>query len=301
MQHATEVTGRNAPGFYSGPPLTCGARLVDLARPAVMGVLNITPDSFSDGGKLYRDGGADIDAVLRRAAAMVAEGAAIVDVGGESTRPGASPVGTDEELGRVVPVIAALARELDVVISVDTSTPAVMREAVGAGACMINDVRALTRDGALAAAAASDAAVCLMHMLGEPATMQCDPVYGDVVAEVAAYLLERRSACLQAGIGADRIVVDPGFGFGKTLAHNLELLRCLPRLAVDGTPLLAGLSRKSTVAKLTGRPMDERLAGSVALAVLALERGAAILRVHDVGATIDAVNTVVAVLEEGGA
>jgi dihydropteroate synthase len=255
-----------------------------------MGVLNVTPDSFSDGGRFIR-----LDDAVARGVRMVEEGAAVIDVGGESTRPGAEPVGLDEELRRVIPVIARLRSQTQAVLSVDTSKPEVMHAAAAAGAGMINDVRALREPGALEAAASSGCAVCLMHMLGEPRTMQDSPSYQDVVAEVRQFFGERVQACLGAGLPAERIVLDPGFGFGKTLAHNLELLRHLGELSVDGLPILAGLSRKSMVGTLTGRPADERVHGSVALAVIAVLNGARILRVHDVAATVDALKVVAAV------
>jgi len=276
--------------------LCCGHRTLDLTRTRVMGILNVTPDSFSDGGDF-----ATREAALRHARRMVAEGADLIDVGGESTRPGAPPVSVAEELARVIPVIEALADELAVPVSVDTSKPEVMRAAVAAGAGLINDVSALRRPGALAAAAALRVPICLMHMQGEPGTMQQDPTYGDVVAEVAAFLAGRLAACEAAGIPRERLLVDPGFGFGKTLAHNLALLRGLPRLALLGVPVLAGLSRKSMIgALLGGVPVGERLHGSVAAAVLAVERGAAIVRVHDVGPTVQALRIVAAVGGDAG-
>jgi len=276
--------------------LCCGRRTLDLTRTRVMGILNVTPDSFSDGGDF-----ATREAALRHARRMVAEGADLIDVGGESTRPGAPPVSVAEELARVIPVIEALADELAVPVSVDTSKPEVMRAAVAAGAGLINDVSALRRPGALAAAAALRVPICLMHMQGEPGTMQQDPTYGDVVAEVAAFLAGRLAACEAAGIPRERLLVDPGFGFGKTLAHNLALLRGLPRLALLGVPVLAGLSRKSMIgALLGGVPVGERLHGSVAAAVLAVERGAAIVRVHDVGPTVQALRIVAAVRGDAG-
>ena len=270
--------------------LRCGSRMLDLERPQVMGILNITPDSFSDGGRLYSDGRPLVDAALGRARQMLADGAAIIDVGGESTRPGALPPGDDEELGRVMPVVEALAAQLDCIISVDTGNPALMRAAADAGAHIINDVRALRRPGAVEAAAASDMAVCLVHLQGEPQRMQEHPQYGDVVAEVRDFLQERRRICNAAGIADERIVLDPGFGFGKTLEHNLSLLAGLETLAQCGRPLLAGLSRKSMVAAICGRPdVGERMPGSLALGMVALMRGARILRVHDVGPTVDMV------------
>ncbi|MBW4050573.1 MAG: dihydropteroate synthase [Proteobacteria bacterium] len=255
-----------------------------------MGVLNVTPDSFSDGGRFVR-----LDDAVECGVRMVEEGAAIIDVGGESTRPGAQPVGLDEELRRVIPVITRLRLRTQAILSVDTSKPEVMHAAAAAGAAMINDVRALREPGALEAAVNSGCAVCLMHMLGEPRTMQDSPSYRDVVAEVRQFLEQRVEACFAAGIPAERIVLDPGFGFGKTLQHNLELLRHLRELSVSGRPVLAGLSRKSMVGTLTGRPAEERVHGSVALAVVAALHGARILRVHDVGATADALKIVAAV------
>lgn len=254
-----------------------------------MGVINTTPDSFSDGGSLYREESLDLELVLRRARAMVAGGASILDVGGESTRPGAQTVSQQQELDRVIPCVTAIREEMDVTLSVDTSNADVMREAAAAGAGIINDVRALTRAGALQAAAELQLPVVLMHMRGEPGNMQDAPVYEDVVVEVAAYLEDRAEACEAAGIAAGNIIIDPGFGFGKTVRHNFELLRGLPQLASLGYPLLVGLSRKSMIGKLLGRDVDERLAASLSLAVLAAERGAAIIRTHDVRETSDAV------------
>jgi len=255
-----------------------------------MGVLNVTPDSFSDGGKFVR-----LDAAVERGVQMAEEGAAIIDVGGESTRPGAQPVGLDEELRRVVPVIARLRSRTQAILSVDTSKPEVMHAAAAAGAAIINDVRALREPGALQAAVMSGCGVCLMHMLGDPRTMQEAPSYQDVVTEVRHFLEQRVDACRSAGLPAERIVLDPGFGFGKAPAHNLELLRRLREISVNGLPILAGLSRKSLVGTLTGRPPDERIHGSVATAVIAALNGARILRVHDVAATVDALNVVAAV------
>jgi dihydropteroate synthase len=270
--------------------LHCRGRVLGLEQPVVMGVLNVTPDSFSDGGRFVR-----LDAAVERGLRMAEEGAAIIDVGGESTRPGAQPVDLHEELRRVIPVIARLHDRTSAILSVDTSKPEVMDAAATAGAAMINDVRALREPGALEAAETSGCAVCLMHMLGEPRTMQDAPAYGDVVAEVRHFLEERVGACFRAGIPAERIVLDPGFGFGKTLAHNLELLRHLGEVSVRGLPVLAGLSRKSMVGAITGRSADERAQGSVALAVVAALNGARILRVHDVAATVDALKVVAAV------
>jgi dihydropteroate synthase len=261
--------------------LKAGPHEIDLATPCVMGILNVTPDSFYDGGRVDRD------AALAHARKMIADGARIIDVGGESTRPGADPVDEQEELRRVVPIIDVLVRE-GACVSVDTMKPAVMRAALDAGAAMVNDVRALQAPGAIEVAAASDAAVCLMHMQGEPATMQRAPAYADVVAEVRAFLARRAQACIDAGIAADRIAVDPGFGFGKTVAHNLALLRDLGEIAGLRYPVLVGVSRKGMLGAITGRDVGDRLAGSVAAALAAALRGARILRVHDVAATVDA-------------
>ncbi len=267
--------------------LQCGRFALELDAPGVMGVLNVTPDSFSDGGR-YRDVAAAVAAAER----MAADGAAIVDVGGESTRPGSEPVGEDEELRRVLPVIERLAATLDIPVSVDTRKPGVMGRAIAAGASLVNDVAALQAPGALEAVAGSDAAVCLMHMQGEPGTMQAAPRYGDVLAEVRAFLARRVAACESAGIARARIVVDPGFGVGKTLEHNLALLAGLAQLAADGQPVLAGLSRKRMIGTLTGRDGPERLAGSLAAAVVAALNGARIIRAHDVRETVDALRVV---------
>jgi dihydropteroate synthase len=264
--------------------LACRDTVLDLTEPCVMGVLNVTPDSFSDGGHY-----ADLAAAVARGVAMAEEGAAIIDVGGESTRPGAAAVSVEEELARVVPVIERLATLVTVPISVDSSKPAVMSAAIAAGASMVNDVRALREPGALDAVAGTGAAVCLMHMRGEPRTMQEAPAYHDVVAEVRRFLAERVEACSASGIGRDSICVDPGIGFGKLPEHNLALLVGLDRLGDPAIPVLVGVSRKSLVGIITGRPAAERLAGSVAFAALAVLRGAAIVRAHDVAATVDAV------------
>ncbi len=264
-----------------------------------MGVINTTPDSFADGGTLYQSARLDLDLAMSRAQAMVDAGAAILDIGGESTRPGAAAVSIEEEMDRVLPLVERIAAELDVVVSVDTSTPELMTAAAGAGAGLLNDVRALGREGALAAAAATGLPVCLMHMRGEPATMQQAPSYADVVAEVMDFLQQKIEACGAAGIARQRLVLDPGFGFGKTVQHNLQLLQGLPRLAELGLPVLVGLSRKSLIQKLIGRPVEERLPASLALAVLAVERGAAIVRTHDVAATADAVAMWTALDAEG--
>ncbi len=268
----------------AGRFLRCGSHALDLRQPQVMGILNITPDSFSDGGVFF-----DREAAVAHAWLMVEEGAAIIDVGGESTRPGAPPVAEEEELRRVIPVIEALAEALPVPVSIDTSKPRVMREAVAAGAGMINDVRALRVAGALEAAAAAGVPVCLMHMQGEPRTMQQAPRYRDVVADVLAFLEERVAACRAAGIPEERLLIDPGFGFGKELAHNLELMRHLDRFLEMGRPVLVGVSRKSMIGGILDVPVGDRLYGSIALATLAVWQGAAIVRCHDVRPTVDAV------------
>jgi dihydropteroate synthase len=254
-----------------------------------MGVVNTTPDSFSDGGSLYAGKHLDLARVLDRAREMEREGASILDIGGESTRPGAAVVGLQQEVDRVVPCVEAIRAQSDILISVDTSSPQVMRAAAAAGATMINDVRALTRDGALQVAAELQLPVCLMHMQGQPEDMQAQPRYRNVVQEVADFLAQRIELCLQAGISSQLIFLDPGFGFGKSVSHNLQLLQGLPQLAGLGYPLLVGLSRKSMIGKLLGRKVDERLPASLALAVLAVERGASVIRTHDVAATVDAV------------
>lgn len=294
---ASAVTMSEAPGPSLLPPaqlpsrvLRCGSRTLDLSTPQVMGVLNVTPDSFSDGGRYVT-----VQAALEQGLRLAAEGAAIIDVGGESTRPGSHPVTLEEELRRVLPVVEGLARATPAVISVDTTKPEVMRRAAAAGAGLLNDIRALKEPGALEAAVACGCAVCLMHMQGEPRTMQQAPAYRDVVAEVGEFLGERAGACRAAGLAADRLLLDPGFGFGKTLTHNLELLAHLPELAALGYPLLAGLSRKSMLGPLTGRAAGERLHGSVALATIAVLGGARIIRAHDVAATVDAVKVAAAV------
>ena len=270
----------------------CRGRILDLAEPVVMGVLNVTPDSFSDAGRF-----GDTPAALAHARRMIGEGATIIDVGGESTRPGASPAGVAQELERVIPVIESLRRESAVFISVDTGKPEVMRAAVAAGADIVNDVRALQEPGALEAAAASGAGICLMHMRGEPRSMQDAPHYEDVVADVSAFLAARVRACRDAGVDAARLAIDPGFGFGKRVADNLALLKQLASLNALGVPLVVGLSRKSMLARLTGRGVDERLAGSVALAAVAVLHGARIVRAHDVAATVDAVRVAAAVIK----
>ncbi|MEH6473507.1 MAG: dihydropteroate synthase [Halopseudomonas sp.] len=276
-----------------------GQRSLALDTPQVMGILNVTPDSFSDGGQLLQQERLDLSGVLRRAEAMVQAGATLLDIGGESTRPGAVLVSEQQELDRVVPTVELLVRELDVVVSVDTSTPVVMVESAKAGCGLINDVRALGREGALTAAAATGLPVCLMHMQGQPETMQKQPEYQDVVADVSAYLAQRMRLCQQAGIGPEQLLIDPGFGFGKTLSHNLQLLQQLQRLRQLDAPLLVGISRKSMIGTLLDKSVDQRLYGSLAAAALALTQGAWILRVHDVAATQDVVKVCQAVLSAG--
>ena len=273
--------------------IDCGGRALDLSRTAIVGVLNITPDSFSDGGVFF-----DTQRAIVRARQMVEEGADAIDVGGESTRPGAATISVADEIARVVPVIEILARELPVPISIDTSKPEVMHAAVAAGAGLINDVRALQAPGALEAAASLDRPVVLMHMQGTPADMQRDPHYQDVVAEVRNFLAERAGAATAAGLRPDRLIVDPGFGFGKTAQHNVQLLRRLGEIAALGAPVLVGLSRKSMIGKLLGLPVERRLHASVALALIAVQNGAKILRVHDVAATVEAVRMVEAILQQ---
>ena len=276
--------------------LSCGALTLSLDRVAVMGVLNLTPDSFSDGGELLASaGGIDTDALLTRAASMVEAGATILDLGAESTRPGATPVPVAAERDRIAAALELLAPRFDVVLSVDSSSPEVFTAAAAAGAGLLNDVRALRRPGALEAAAATGLPVCLMHMQGEPGSMQDAPVYETVVDEVIAFLAERMAAAERAHIGRERLLVDPGFGFGKTVAHNCELLRELDRIRALGAPVLVGLSRKSMIGALTGQPVDQRVAGSIAAAALAVRAGADIVRTHDVAETVDAVRVAEAV------
>jgi dihydropteroate synthase len=270
--------------------LDCAGKQLDLTRPQVMGILNITPDSFSDGGDFF-----SLDIALEQARKMVREGAAIIDVGGESTRPGAEPVVLEQELDRVIPVIEAITRELPLPVSIDTSKPEVMRAAVNAGAGLINDVMALRVPGALAAVRELEVPVCLMHMQGDPRTMQHTPAYGDVVEDIKAFLLERIEACVAAGISRDKLLLDPGFGFGKTLEHNLVLLKRLHEFGELGAPLLVGISRKSMIGILLDAPVEDRLYGSLAAAVLAVEQGASIVRTHDVKATVDGLKVAAAV------
>ena len=262
--------------------LHCGNFQFDLSRPLVMGIVNVTPDSFSDGGQHFQH-----DAALAHAQHLIAEGADIIDIGGESTRPGARPVSVQEELDRVLPIIEGL-RGAPAPISVDTCKPQVMQAAIAAGAQMVNDINALQDAAAMNAVAAGNVAVCLMHKQGNPQTMQTQPQYQNVVAEISEFLRERIAAAEAAGIGRERIVIDPGFGFGKTLAHNLDLLRHLDKLCELGVPVLAGLSRKSMLGALTGREAGDRVMASVAAALIAVQRGASIVRVHDVRETVDA-------------
>lgn len=273
--------------------LQCGKHRLDLSRPHVMGILNFTPDSFSDGGQYN-----SLDAVLQRAEDMLLAGAGILDVGGESTRPGAQQVSVQQELERVAPVVEALVQRFDCIVSLDTSTPQVMTECAALGAGLINDVRSLQRDGALQAASQSGLPVCLMHMRGEPQTMQDAPHYADVAAEVVQFLQGRIDACVAAGIDRELLLVDPGFGFAKNLQHNLELFRRLGELHALELPLLVGVSRKTMIGKVLDKPVGERLYGSLALALMALERGTHIIRVHDVAATMDAVKIFRAVTEQ---
>jgi dihydropteroate synthase len=270
----------------------CRHRTIDLARPVVMGVLNVTPDSFSDGGRYSA-----VEAAVARAAQMVAEGAAIIDVGGESTRPGSLGVDVATELRRVLPVIERIAASLDVAISIDTSKVEVMAAAVEAGACIVNDVAALRAPGAREWAAQAHTGVCLMHMQGEPRTMQTDPRYHDVVSEVNAFLLNERAQCIAAGIAPESIALDPGLGFGKRYEHSLALLKHLDHLTALGAPLLVGVSRKSFIGEVLGRGVEERLYGGLGLAAWAVSRGAHVLRTHDVAPTRDAIRMVSAVLE----
>jgi len=276
--------------------IDCAGKRLDLSTPRVMGILNVTPDSFSDGGDFVAP-----DSALMRARQMVEEGADIIDVGGESTRPGARPVSEQQELDRVIPVIQAIASELPVPVSIDTSKLVVMSEAVSAGAGLINDVMALQAPGALRAASGLEVPVCLMHLQGQPRTMQQNPHYQDVLGDIMEFLARRVQSCEEAGIHRDRLLLDPGFGFGKNLQHNLLLLKNLGKLAAMGLPLLVGISRKSMLGMiLDNAPTDARLYGSLAAAVMALERGVSILRVHDVKPTVDVVRMVQAVLGADG-
>jgi dihydropteroate synthase len=270
----------------------CRGRSLDLSSPQVMGILNITPDSFSDGGRFRAP-----EAAFARAVQMAGEGAAILDIGGESTRPGAERVGADEQIERVAPVIERITRELDVAISIDTSDPAVMQAAVQAGAIIVNDVSALRLPGARETCAAAGVGVCLMHMLGEPRSMQDQPHYGDVLQEVSRFLQEQRAACVAAGIAPEAVVLDPGLGFGKTFVHNMTLLKEMPALTRLGSPLLIGVSRKSFVGRMLDRPVQDRLYGGLGLAALAVSQGVRIIRTHDVAPTVDAIGAVAAVMQ----
>ncbi|WP_415893246.1 dihydropteroate synthase [Neptuniibacter sp. PT8_73] len=278
--------------------LVCGNRILNLADTHVMGILNVTPDSFSDGGTLYSNQQVRLDNVIRRAEAMVAAGATILDVGGESTRPGAAVVSLGEEQSRVLPVVEKISLELDVVISVDTSTPEVITESAKLGAGLINDVRALGREGALEAAANTDLPICLMHMQGNPATMQDAPLYDDVLDDVERFLLQRVEACEVVGISKDRLLLDPGFGFGKSIEHNLRLMNNLGRLKKHDLPLLIGASRKSMIGAVLNNEVEQRLPGSLATVAIAVMQGAEILRVHDVAETVDVVKMTRAVMAE---
>lgn len=269
--------------------LKCAGHELNLDRTRVMGILNVTPDSFSDGGQW-----ADKDRALRHASEMALAGADIIDIGGESTRPGAQDVGAEQELDRVIPVIEAIVSEIGIPVSIDTSKPEVMSAAVAAGAGMINDVLALRCSGALETAASLSVPVCIMHMQGDPRDMQHNPVYHDVAGEVLDFLLIRVRACQDAGIPSQQIIIDPGFGFGKTLQHNIDLFRALPIFVAAGYPVLVGISRKSMLGQLTGQPIGQRLYSSLSAAVLAAQAGASIIRVHDVAETVDALKIVTA-------
>ncbi len=281
--------------------LKAGTRQIDLSVPVCMGIINVTPDSFSDGAQLQRTGTdhfeVDLDLTLSRAEKMVRDGAIFIDVGGESTRPGAETVSVEEQLARVIPVIEAIHKNLDVCISVDTSSAEVIREAISAGAELVNDIRALSDADALQRAVESDVAICLMHMQGQPRTMQTTYQYDDVVEEVIEFLQRQVQKCIHAGVGKDRLLVDPGFGFGKSIEHNFKLLKHLSEFASIEVPLLVGISRKSMIGGVIDRPIDQRLAGSIAATTLALIGGARIVRTHDVAATLDAIRVNCAYLD----
>ena len=281
--------------FDTFQTLDCGGYPLKLDRPRIMGIVNVTPDSFADGGQ-HRS----VQAAINHALELEAEGADILDIGGESTRPGATAVSVEEELRRVIPVIEGLRARTELPISIDTSKPEVMRAAIAAGAGMINDVHALGLEGAMDAAAELGVPVCLMHMQGEPATMQDDPVYDDVVAEVHGFFTQRLFACQMAGIDRKLVIIDPGFGFGKTLEHNLRLLRQLPRLVELGVPVLVGMSRKGMIGAVTGRALEDRVVGSAVAGLIAVQNGAGIVRVHDVAATVDALKLWQAVVAQPG-
>ena len=281
--------------------LQCGTKQLDLSRPSVMGIVNVTPDSFSDGGDLYANAQLDLSKTLSVIEKMLTDGADIIDIGGESTRPGASSVSAQQELDRVLPVLESVIERFDTLVSVDTSTAVVMAEAAKKGASLINDVRALTREGALASAAMTQLPVCLMHMQNQPQTMQNEPTYTDVVAEVLAFLAERKNSCMTAGIDSKKIILDPGFGFGKTLAHNLTLFSAIDQFVATGHPVLVGVSRKAMIGQMLGlEHTEQRLMGSVALALLAAQRGAAILRVHDVLETKQAIDVWQTTIQDEG-
>ncbi len=271
------------PTSSSAASLACGSQSLDLSTPQVMGILNVTPDSFSDGSRFN-----SIDAALAQTEQMISDGATIIDIGGESTRPGADDVSESDELSRVIPVLKAVKQRFDIIVSIDTSKAAVMAEAIEHGAGLINDVCALQNEHCLSVMAQASLPVCLMHMQGKPRTMQANPQYDDVIGDIKSFFKERISACEQAGIAKERLVLDPGFGFGKTLAQNYHLLAHFGDFQSFGLPLLAGLSRKSMIGNLLKREVDERLAGSLATAVLAAQKGAGIIRVHDVKETVDA-------------
>jgi len=281
--------------------LDCAGITLDLSKQHVMGVLNVTPDSFSDGGRYVNDAtsSVNLDRALQTVDQMIADGASIIDVGGESTRPGAKIVGPQQEMDRVLPVVEAIRARFSVVVSVDTSTPQLMLAAAGAGAGLINDVRALNRDGAMQAARDSGLPICLMHMQGEPQTMQQAPEYDDVVNDIIEYLEGRVKACCEAGIAREKLLLDPGFGFGKTLQHNLELLDRLDEFERLKLPLLVGMSRKGMIGQVLDKPVNERLYGSLAVAVMAVAKGAHIVRCHDVAATADVVKMAAAVMARG--
>lgn len=279
--------------------INCAGRILDLKKTHVMGILNVTPDSFSDGGHLFEHSALSIDKALERTEQMLLEGASIIDIGGESTRPGAAPVSEQEEMDRVLPVLERIKLEFDTIVSIDTSSAKVMSESAALGAGMLNDVRALGREGALEAAKATGLPVCLMHMQGSPATMQRQPQYKDVVSEVADFLEQQLQRSMKAGINKDLLIVDPGFGFGKTLEHNLQLLNRMDQLLALGVPILSGTSRKSMIGHVLNREADDRLFGSLATVGIAVQRGARIIRVHDVAASVDMVKMTEAVLSEG--
>ena len=272
--------------------LLCGKKTLDLSQPAIMGIVNVTPDSFSDGGELFSNSNLNLDKTLVIVERMLDDGADIIDIGGESTRPGADEVTTQQELDRVIPVLEAVMSRFDALVSVDTSTGQVITEATAKGASLINDVRALRREGALKAAAEAKVPVCLMHMQNQPKTMQQQPIYNDVVSDVMGFLEERQKVCVNAGIGNEKIIIDPGFGFGKTLAHNMALFNAIDAFVATGCPVLVGVSRKTMIGQMLGVAQpDKRLIGSVVMALRAAQKGAAILRVHDVLETKQAITT----------